>query len=234
MAQIAFDLEIRIKGKCRRCFILQLATEFAMQSLVRKISDMRGHARHGEPFGRVLTKFKIASIRPIRISHDGLAPDFIEGDILRGMAGRGRNRDRAKDALWIARHPLQHLHAAHRPADDAEQFVDAQLIYEQRLRADHVADCHHRHAEPVKLACCRIGGSGPGCPKAAAEHIRADDEIAVRIDGLAGPDHYFPPAGLAGQRMGIGDMLVPGQRMADQNGIGFVGIERAIGLIGDG
>ena len=34
--------------------------------------------------------------------------------------------------------------------------------------------------------------------------------------------------------MGIGDMLVAGQCMADQNGIGFIGIERAIGLVSDG
>ena len=81
---------------------------------------MRGHARHGEALGRVLAELEIASIRPIRISHDGLSSNFIEGDILRRMARRGRNRDGAEDAIWIARHPLQHLHAAHRSADDAE------------------------------------------------------------------------------------------------------------------
>ena len=29
-------------------------------------------------------------------------------------------------------------------------------------------------------------------------------------------------------------MLVAGQRMANQNGIGFIGIQSAIGLVGDG
>ena len=33
--------------------------------------------------------------------------------------------------------------------------------------------------------------------------------------------------------MAIGDMLVAGQRMADQHRVGFVGVERAIGLVGD-
>ena len=33
--------------------------------------------------------------------------------------------------------------------------------------------------------------------------------------------------------MNIEDVLVAGQRMADQNGVGAVGVEFAIGLIGD-
>ena len=33
--------------------------------------------------------------------------------------------------------------------------------------------------------------------------------------------------------MHIGDVLIAGQRMADQNGVGTVGVEFAIGLVGD-
>jgi hypothetical protein len=33
--------------------------------------------------------------------------------------------------------------------------------------------------------------------------------------------------------MHIGDMLIAGQRMADQNGIGAVGVEFAVGLVGN-
>jgi len=33
--------------------------------------------------------------------------------------------------------------------------------------------------------------------------------------------------------MDVGDVLIAGQRMADQNGVGTVGIELAIDLIGD-
>ena len=33
--------------------------------------------------------------------------------------------------------------------------------------------------------------------------------------------------------MDIGDVLIAGQRMADQDGVGALGIELAIGLIGD-
>ena len=43
----------------------------------------------------------------------------------------------------------------------------------------------------------------------------------------------LPPARLAGDRMDVGDMLVAGQRMAEQDGVGLVGVQLAIGLIGD-
>ena len=37
----------------------------------------------------------------------------------------------------------------------------------------------------------------------------------------------------AGQRIGVGDVLVPGQRMADQDGIGPGRVQGAIGPVGD-
>ena len=50
---------------------------------------------------------------------------------------------------------------------------------------------------------------------------------------LAGPDQRRPPAGLAGDRVRVGDVLVAGQRMADQDRVAALGVERAIGLVGD-
>ena len=39
--------------------------------------------------------------------------------------------------------------------------------------------------------------------------------------GRPGPTTVLPPAGLAGERMRLGDVLVAGQRMADQHGVGL-------------
>ena len=72
------------------------------------------------------------------------------------------------------------------------------MIDEQSLRAHHVADRHHRHIQPIGLARGWIGGGWPRRAEAAPEHIRANDEIAVRIDRLARTNHNFPPARLAG------------------------------------
>src|SRR5207248_1028059 len=43
----------------------------------------------------------------------------------------------------------------------------------------------------------------------------------------------LPPSGLAGDGVHIGNVLVAGERMADQNGVGARGVELAIGLVGD-
>ena len=55
-----------------------------------------------------------------------------------------------------------------------------------------------------------------GAAHAAAENIGADDEEAVRVDRPPGADHRIPPAWFAGDRMLFGDILIAGQRMADQ------------------
>ena len=65
------------------------------------------------------------------------------------------------------------------------------------------------------------------------DHVRADDEVAVRVDRLAGADQGLPPAGLAGDRMGMGEILVAGERVADQHRVRARGVQGAGGLVGD-
>src|SRR3546814_1792500 len=81
---------------------------------------------------------------------DLLAPDLVEGEVLRRMAcGRG-DRHGGEDTLRVARRPLQHLHAAHRAADHAEQLADAEMVEQHRLRIDHVADGDDREIQDRK------------------------------------------------------------------------------------
>ena len=143
------------------------------------------------------------------------------------------DRQRRENALGIGRGPLQRLHAAHRAADHAEQRVDAEAVEQHGLRAHHVGNGDDREIQPPRLAGGGIDRGRPGRAHAAADHVGADDEVAVGVERPAGADHGVPPAGLAGHRMHIGDMLIAGQRMADQNGVGAIGIEVAIGLVGD-
>ena len=51
--------------------------------------------------------------------------------------------------------------------------------------------------------------------------------------GRPGPDHGLPPARLAGDRVIVNGVLIAGKRMADQNRIAALGVERAVGLISD-
>ena len=48
-----------------------------------------------------------------------------------------------------------------------------------------------------------------------------------------GPTSVVPPAGLAGDRMRLGGILIAGQRVADQDRVAALRVERAVGLIGD-
>src|SRR5690606_1679581 len=147
--------------------------------------------------------------------------------------GRG-NGYRGEPAFRMPCRPLQHLHAAHRAADDAEELVDAEPVDEPYLGIDHVADRDDGKAEAVRFARLRIDGGRPSRSHASADDIRADDEEAIRVDRLAGPDHRLPPARLARDRMPVGRVLVARERMANQYRVRLVGVELAVGLIGLG
>ncbi len=143
------------------------------------------------------------------------------------------DRHGGEDALGIGRGPLQHLHPAHRAADDAEELLDAEMVDEALLRPHHVGDGDEREGQAPGLAGRRIDLGRAARSHAAAEHVGADEEIAFGVEHLAGPDENVPPAGLAGDRVRLGDILVAGQGMADEDRVGAVGVELAIGLIGD-
>ena len=233
VTQVGFNLKIRVEGKGARRAVLEIAPELAMQRALGEIGDVGRHARDAEALAGPRALDQIAPVPPVRIRHDRLPADLVEGDVLRGMARRGRDRKRGEDAIGIGRRPLQHLHAAHRTAGHAKQRVDAEMVDQQRLRAHHVGDRDDRKVEAVGLAGLRIERGGAGRAHAAAEDVRANDEEPVGVERPARADHRLPPARAAGDRVRIGDMLVAGQGVTEENGVGFRRVERAIGLVGD-
>ena len=233
MAQIALDLEIGIEGKCRITAVLKLASELAMQGRVREICDMRAHARDREPAARIGAFDQIAAAAPFRIGHHRLAADFVEGDVLRRVACRAGDRQSREHALRIARGPFQNLHAAHRTADHREELLDTKMIEQHRLCPYHVADGDDGKFQAPRLAGLRIGRARPRRAHAAADDIRANGEIAFGVDRPAGADQRLPPAIFLRDRVDARDMLVAGQRMTNEDRVGLVGIELAIGLVRD-
>ena len=107
------------------------------------------------------------------------------------------------------------------------------MVEQRRLRAYHVANRDDRKSQPIGLAGCRVLRRRAGRAHAAAEHIRTDDEEAVGVDRKARADDRIPPAVLAGYGMHVVNVLVAGQRMADQDCVGTLGVEFAVGLVGD-
>ncbi len=140
----------------------------------------------------------------------------------------------AKTACGYSRRPFQRLHPAHRPANHREQALDAEMLDQPFLCPDDVADGDRREVDPPgTLATVVAQAQRPGAAHAAAEHVGADDEQPVGIERPARADDRLPPPRLAGDGMALGDILVAGQRVADQNGVGSPGVERAVGSISD-
>jgi hypothetical protein len=109
------------------------------------------------------------------------------------------------------------------------QPIDAQVAEKLPLESHHVAQRDERKVEGVRLTGCGIRRGWAGRAVAAAEHVAADDEPAIGVDRLAGPDHLLPPAGLV---FGIVACRVGarGQSGGQQYGVVAAGI--APGLIG--
>src|SRR5262249_2151488 len=101
------------------------------------------------------------------------------------------------------------------------------------VRAHDVANGDDGEIEAPGHGGLRIDRSRSGRAHAAAKHVRANDEIALGIDRPAGSDHSFPPAGFLRYRMQVGDVLIAGERMANQHRVAALGIQRAVSLITD-
>ena len=204
-----------------------------MQRGVGQVGDMSAHARHREPAPRVGVLDQITALAPFRVGHHGLAADFMERDVLCRVARRRRNRQRRKHTLRVACRPLQHLHATHRSAGHREQRLDAKLVEQHGLRAHHVANGDDRKIQAPRLAGLRIGRRGATGAETGADHVRANHEKPFGVDWLARTDHGLPPARLARDGIGARHMLIAGQRVADQYRVAALGVERAVGLVGD-
>ena len=109
-----------------------------------------------------------------------------------------------------------------------------EVVDEQRLGAHHVGDRDDRKVEPVRLAGLRMDGGGAGRTHAAAKDVRTNDEKSIGVERAAGTDHCLPPPRPAGDRMQVADMLVAGQGVTKENGVGFRRVESAVCLVGDG
>ena len=205
-----------------------------MQRLLGEIGDVRGHAGDREAARGAPALLEVIALGPFRVGHDRLAADLVEGNVLRGVARRRRDRHRREHAIGIARRPLQHLHPAHGAADHAKQALDPEVIDELLLCTHDVGDRDHRKRQAPGPAGRGIDLHGAARAHASPQHVRADQEIFFRVEHFAGSDQRRPPAGLARHGVRIGNVLVAGQGVTDQDRVRALGVERAVGLIGNG
>src|SRR5271166_1775752 len=104
--------------------------------------------------------------------------------------------------------------------------MDAEVLDQPLLRTHHIADGHRREIRaPWLVSLGAVGvlaiAEGAGATHAAAQNIRTDDEKAVCIDRTPRPDDRLPPARLVGDGVRLRDILVPSQRVANENRVGM-------------
>ena len=93
-----------------------------------------------------------------------------------------------------------------------------------------------RHADreigAIGLAGRRVQVHRPGRAEARARVVDADDEETLGVQRLAGADQVVPPAFATGG-VETGHVMARVQRVADEHGVALVGVQRAVGLVGE-
>src|SRR6185312_2299002 len=107
------------------------------------------------------------------------------------------------------------------------------MIHQHFLKTYHVTDRDDGKVHRIRAARFRIDRGRAGGPPASAENVRAEDKIFVRIERLAWTNHVVPPAGLSGVLADPSGMSIARERMDDEDGIVFRGVQLAVGLISD-
>ena len=156
------------------------------------------------------------------------------------LQGAGRDRKGAgghcpgqrRQAACLARKECgmgQHAHAAERGADRRVQGVDAEVLDGDLCAARDVLDPEFRPGIAVGAGGRRVDVARAGRAEAAAERVRADDEIAVGIEGLARSDQVLPPA--RGRILGgAGGVRRRGQAGEQQDGVVVRGVQGSPGF----
>ena len=103
------------------------------------------------------------------------------------------------------------------------------------MGVDHVFDRWPRIARTVWLARKRIGRRRPGRAAAAADEVRANDEVPVEIDPLAVADQTIPPARALFIGIGVaaGGVRARGERVTDEDRIRFLRVQCAERFVRD-
>ncbi|MDF2462018.1 MAG: hypothetical protein K0Q43_253 [Ramlibacter sp.] len=194
---------------------------------------MADHACDAQAALRDHAVFVEVAAMEIRVGDDRAACDFVEGDVLGREVRRTRHHDRVAHAPGVLQRPRQCLHAAQAAAHHSGQRLDAEAIEQPGLCVDPVLHRHHGEIGAVHLAGVGVRVHRSGRAEARAEVVDANDEETVGVDRLAWADHRVPPAfGVRLPLVDAGHVVRGVEGMADQHGVALVGVERAVGLVG--
>ncbi len=192
---------------------------------------MPDHARHRQAAPRHGVLGVIIAAVEIRIGDDGAARHLVKADILSRQARRAGDDHAIGYPIRQGDGPAERLHAAQRSAHHRRETVDSKMIRDPRLRAHPVLDGQHRESGAPGLAGFWIDAGRTGRAEAGAQVIDADHEEDIGVHGLARAHHVVPPAHVAGVVRRLSRHVVRRiQRVADQDRVAALGIERAVGF----
>ena len=200
--------------------LLLLAPEAAVEEVKREIGDVRDLACLREAHARAGAVAVVVAALPAGVERDRVASHDVERKRLRVERRAGGDHHRLVHLARMRGDPLKHLYAAEAAAHEPREMRDADLAQKRAVDLHRVADRETRERRPVGTAGGGVDGGRAGGPLAAAEHVRADHAVAVRVDGLAGADDGIPPAarGLLAGAVSR-DVRVARERMADEDDV---------------
>jgi len=177
----------------------------------------------------------VVAVGEVGVAHDRLSGDRGEGDVLRGQPRRCGDDHGSADFTGMVDRPLKCLHSAERSSDRSEQRFDPELLQERPVDGDQVTHLDQGETQSVRFAAVGVDRRRTGGTPAAAEYVRADHEEPVSVEWPARTDDVVPPAGPVGivALVETGGMGVTGKGVADEDGVGRIFVQFAVGLVGD-
>ena len=198
----------------------------------RQIGDVPEHPCKGEAGIGELVRAVVLAVVEVWVGLDRVAADHVERDRLRRNPCRTGDDDCCLNVVGVTRRPAQGLMGAERATDDRAEALDAEQVDETLLRVDHVLDGHQREVAAIRNLCGRVDDARPGRPAAPAEHVRADDEQTIGVDGLARTHEPVPPTRLI-VFVVPREVRVTRDRMADEHRVAAVLVECPVRFVRD-
>ncbi len=160
----------------------------------------------------------------------------------RGDPEPGGHRDDQADAVGMAGGQREGHQPPGRPSHGRVEPPDTEVVEQSQVGLDHVAEADRREARAIGPPGGGVGRRRPARSVAATQVVGADHEPPIGVDGPPRADQPVPPAevhllGPPGSEPGhvpvdAGGVLAPAQGVEQQDGVGAVGVEGAVRLVG--
>ena len=237
VVQVALDLEVDPEGpSAATSASWSRRPNFSPHGLLGEVRDVRRPSGPATSPRSGRAAVVVVAAVEVRVAHDRLARDRGEGDVLRAQPrGRADERRRASHLVGVVERPLQDLHPAQRAADRRQQPRDPQMAATSaRCTVTRSRTVEQREARARTAA--RSRGSvetGPVVPWQPPSRFAQITNSRSVSSGRPGPMMLSHHPGRAGSPWWPAAFASPVSAWHTNDRVGAVGVERAVGLVGD-